>query len=201
MTKADTSLVTASRFRMDPLPLIGRVCAQCSVCVCIHMPVWFTQWKQEWVPAGYVRNRDERGYIYRRQIIAFKSVLSGRYRDTKLRNLVPSIALQRTAQPGRVLIFTHKNSSWGSLIKNSTSLITRQLIEVIAEKTKYVFISRHQNAGKARANRFLEFEKVKYFSTKITNQNFIHKIIMNGLNWRGCLLPLCSVLLLFMSAI
>jgi hypothetical protein len=55
------------------------------------------------------------------------------------------------------------------------------------EKTKYVFMSRHQTAGQSNyvsvANK--SFERVaefKYLGTTLTNQNFIHEEIKCRLN-------------------
>jgi hypothetical protein len=58
-------------------------------------------------------------------------------------------------------------------------------LEIDVEKTKYMLLSRHQNAGQ---NRYIKigdrsFENVsqfKYLGTKVTNQNFIQGEI------RGC---------------
>jgi sorting nexin-29 len=60
-------------------------------------------------------------------------------------------------------------------------------LEINAEKTKYVLLSRQQNVGQNRdikiANR--SFENVlqfKYFGTTVTNQNLIHEEINRRLN-------------------
>jgi len=52
-------------------------------------------------------------------------------------------------------------------------------LEVNAEKTKCILMSRHQNAGEnynlLMANKFFEnVSMVKYFGTTVVNQNFIY---------------------------
>jgi hypothetical protein len=54
-------------------------------------------------------------------------------------------------------------------------------LEVNAEKTKYILLSHHQNAGQNHdikmANRSFEnMEQVKYFGMTVTNQNFRKKL-------------------------
>jgi hypothetical protein len=60
-------------------------------------------------------------------------------------------------------------------------------LEVNAEKTKYMIISRHQNSGKNQNVRIANesFEKVvefKYLGTTLTNQNDFHDGIKTRLN-------------------
>jgi hypothetical protein len=60
-------------------------------------------------------------------------------------------------------------------------------LEVNSEKTKYMFISRHQTAGQSNYIRVVNksFEKVaklKYLGAILTDQNCIHEEIRNRLN-------------------
>jgi hypothetical protein len=55
-------------------------------------------------------------------------------------------------------------------------------LEVNAEKTKYVFISRHQSARhnhniKIDNKCFERVEEFKYFGTTLTNRHYIHEEI------------------------
>jgi hypothetical protein len=69
--------------------------------------------------------------------------------------------------------------------KNTEALIDASkevVLEINVEKTKYVFLSRHQNAGQNRnikvANRLLEnVSQFKYLGTTVTNQNLIQEEI------------------------
>jgi hypothetical protein len=60
-------------------------------------------------------------------------------------------------------------------------------LEVNAEKTKYVFMSRHQTAEQnyyktVSSKYFADVTKFKYLETTVTNQNCIHKEIQSRLN-------------------
>jgi hypothetical protein len=60
-------------------------------------------------------------------------------------------------------------------------------LEVSTEKTKYMLLSRHQNAGQNRdikiANRCFENVALfKYLGTTVTDQNFIQEEIKSRLN-------------------
>jgi hypothetical protein len=60
-------------------------------------------------------------------------------------------------------------------------------LEVNAEKTKCILMSRHQNAGEnynlLMANKFFEnVSMVKYFGTTVVNQNFIYGEIKGRVN-------------------
>jgi hypothetical protein len=60
-------------------------------------------------------------------------------------------------------------------------------IEINAEKTKYMMMSRHPNSGQNQNIRianesFENVEKFKYLGTTLTNQNGIHDEIKNRLN-------------------
>ena len=60
-------------------------------------------------------------------------------------------------------------------------------LEVNADKTKYMIMSRHQNAGWSHSmeadNSFFErLEEVKYLWTTLTNQNFIQEEMKSILN-------------------
>jgi hypothetical protein len=60
----------------------------------------------------------------------------------------------------------------GTLIDASEEVV----VEVNAEKTKYMFLSRHQNAGhniKIGDRSFENVAQLKYFGTTATNQNLI----------------------------
>jgi hypothetical protein len=74
--------------------------------------------------------------------------------------------------------------------KNTQTLIDPSKefgLEVNTEKTKYLLLSRHQNAGKNHdtriANRSFEnVAQLKYFRTTVTNQNLIQEEITRRLN-------------------
>jgi hypothetical protein len=75
-------------------------------------------------------------------------------------------------------------------IKNtetSTDVSKKVGLEVNAEKTKYILLSRHQNAGKYRdikiANRCFEnVAQFKFLGTIVTNQNLVQEEIKRRLN-------------------
>jgi hypothetical protein len=70
-------------------------------------------------------------------------------------------------------------------MRNTKSLIDASKevgLEMNVENTKYMLLSRHQNAGQNRdikiANRSFEnVSQFKYLGTKVTNTNFIQKEI------------------------
>jgi hypothetical protein len=74
--------------------------------------------------------------------------------------------------------------------KNTETLIdaSREVgLEIIAEKTKFMLLSRHQNVDQNRdlniANRSFEnVSKIKYLGTTVTNQNFIQEEMKRRLN-------------------
>jgi hypothetical protein len=60
-------------------------------------------------------------------------------------------------------------------------------LEINAEKTKYMIMSRHPNSGQNQNVRianesFVKVEKLKYLGTTLTNQNDIHDEIKSRLN-------------------
>jgi hypothetical protein len=75
-------------------------------------------------------------------------------------------------------------------IKNTETLLeaSRDIdLEINAEKTKYMIMSRHPNSGQNHNIRTANesFEKVAkfvYLGTTLTNQNDIHNEIKSGLN-------------------
>jgi sorting nexin-29 len=75
----------------------------------------------------------------------------------------------------------HKNS------ENLTDASKEVRLEVNVEKTKYMLVSRDQNAGQNReiqiGNRSFEnVSQFKYLGTTLTNQNFIQEEIKRRLN-------------------
>jgi hypothetical protein len=74
--------------------------------------------------------------------------------------------------------------------KNTETLTDASMevgLEVTAEKTKYLSMSRHQNAGRNHdmkiSNRSLEnVAQFKYLGTTVKNQNLICEEIKSGLN-------------------
>jgi hypothetical protein len=78
----------------------------------------------------------------------------------------------------------------GTIKKNTETLIDASKVvgvELNVEKTKYILLSRHQNAGQNRdiniANKSFEnVSQLKYSGTTVTNQNLIQKEIKRRLN-------------------
>jgi hypothetical protein len=70
--------------------------------------------------------------------------------------------------------------------KNTQTLIDASkevCLEVNTEKTKYMLLSRQQNAGKNHDNRrFENVAQFKYLGTTITHQNLIQEEIKRRLN-------------------
>jgi hypothetical protein len=65
-------------------------------------------------------------------------------------------------------------------------------LKVNAEKTKYIFVSRHKNAGQNRNlmipnKSFENLEKLEYLVITVTSQNYIHEV---QIQFGGCLEPL-----------
>jgi hypothetical protein len=79
-------------------------------------------------------------------------------------------------------------------------------LEVNTEKTKYMLLSRHQNAWQSydikKANRCFEnVAKFRYLGTTITNQNLIQVEIKRRLNLGNVLLPFSSEPFVFLFAV
>jgi hypothetical protein len=69
---------------------------------------------------------------------------------------------------------------------NSESLIdvsTEVDLEINAEKTKYMLLSRHQNAGQIHDRYFQNVAQLKYLGRTLKNQNSIEEEIKRSLNW------------------
>jgi hypothetical protein len=74
--------------------------------------------------------------------------------------------------------------------KNAEALLNARKeidLEVNSEKTKYMFMSRHQTAGQSNyirvANKYFEkVAKLKYLGATLTDQNCIHEEIRSRLN-------------------
>jgi hypothetical protein len=76
-------------------------------------------------------------------------------------------------------------------IKKDTETLTdaskETSLEINAEKTKYMLLSRHQNAGqnqdmKIENRSFENVSQLKYLGTTVTNQNLIQEEIKRRLN-------------------
>jgi hypothetical protein len=82
------------------------------------------------------------------------------------------------------------NLLWDNINKNKEALIgdSKEVgLEVNAEKTKYMLLSRHQNAGqnyniKISDRSFENVVQFKYLGTTVTNQNLIREEIKRRLN-------------------
>jgi hypothetical protein len=66
-------------------------------------------------------------------------------------------------------------------------------MELSADKTKYMVMSRDQNAGR---NHSVRVEEFKYLGTTLTHQNSIHEEIKNRLKSRNVAIIRCRVLCL-----
>jgi hypothetical protein len=72
-------------------------------------------------------------------------------------------------------------------INKSTETLTEVCLEINVEKTKYMFLSRHQNVGQNLGIKIVNrsFENVlqfKYLGATVTNQNLIQEEIKRRLN-------------------
>jgi hypothetical protein len=66
-------------------------------------------------------------------------------------------------------------------------MLVRRFVEINVKKTKYMLLSRHQNAGQNRDIKLANssFENVsefRYLGTAVTNQNLIQEEIKRRLN-------------------
>jgi len=88
-----------------------------------------------------------------------------------------------------------------NFIKKSEEFLLEASKEVGLEKTKYMVISRHQNAGKNHnlliANK--SFENMAELGTTATNQDCIQEEIKRGLHSEECFLHFCSESCVFPS--
>jgi hypothetical protein len=71
-------------------------------------------------------------------------------------------------------------------------------LEVNADKTKYIIMSRDQNAGRIYStkidNSSIErVEEFKYFGTKLTNKNYIQEEIKSRLKLRNASIIQCRI--------
>jgi hypothetical protein len=72
-------------------------------------------------------------------------------------------------------------------IKENTETLLEAGVEINAEKTKYMIVSRHLNSGENQNIRianesFQIVAKFRYLGTTLTNQNEIHDEMKSGLN-------------------
>jgi hypothetical protein len=96
-----------------------------------------------------------------------------------------------------------------SVKKNAETLtdISKEVgVEINAERTKYMLLSRHQNVGQNRGikigNRsFGNVSQFKYFATTVTNQNLIQEEIEEEIEFWFCLLPFGPEPSVFSSAV
>jgi hypothetical protein len=70
-------------------------------------------------------------------------------------------------------------------------------LEVNTEKTEYMVLSRHQNAGQSHTlliknKSFKNLAKFKYLRKTVSHQDCIHEEIKEQNTFGECLLPFCS---------
>jgi hypothetical protein len=87
------------------------------------------------------------------------------------------------------------------LLKNAHGLVVVGMktgLEVQADKTKYVIMSRDQNAGRSHDIKFDNsssdcIEQLKYFGITLTNPNYIQEELENILNSGNACCHWCSI--------
>jgi hypothetical protein len=99
--------------------------------------------------------------------------------------------MQKIPEP-RTLVYANDVNLLGDIVNTIQENIERLLeairdigIEINAEKTKYMIMSRHLNSGQTQNIRianesFENVAKFKYLGTKLTNQNEIHDEMKAG---------------------
>jgi len=95
-----------------------------------------------------------------------------------------------------------------TLKENAEALVAAIMeigLEVNADKTKYMVMSRDQNAGRIHSlridsNTFERVEEFKYLGTTLTNQNSIGEEIKEQIEVRKCLLSLGAESFVFQVA-